>query len=36
MDGLEDGINEALREASDADDFIQKVISRMSADEKKW
>lgn len=35
VDGLEDKIGEALGEASSPDDFIQKIIGKMSDDEKK-
>ena len=33
--GLEDKINEVLEEASSSDDFIQRLINKMSDDEKK-
>ena len=35
VDGFEDKINEALGEASSSDDFIQKIASKMSSNEKK-
>ena len=35
VDGLEDKIDEALGEASSPDDFIQKIVGKMSDDEKK-
>lgn len=35
VDGLEDKIGEALGEASSPDDFIQKIIGKISDDEKK-
>lgn len=35
VDGLESKIDEALGEASSPDDFIQKIVGKMSDDEKK-
>ena len=35
VSGLENKVNESLNEASSADDFIQKIIGKMSDDEKK-
>ena len=35
MDGFESIVNEALGESSDSNDFIQKIINRMSDGEKK-
>ena len=35
VSGIEGKINDSLDEASSADDFIQKIISKMSNDEKK-
>ena len=35
ISGFEGIINESLGEASSSDDFVQKILGKMSADEKK-